>query len=214
MTLLISQSFAESNSLISYDSPSGMTLMDEMGNDVKTFSLSGSHPVLSPDKTKVAFAMRQSDLGTDQLYVMNVDGTNVQQLSHDTRYNMLIGDITWSPDGSKIAYEIGDDGIYMVPVEGHEDPVEIVDRGIEPDWSPDGSKIAFAKSSGRGGGALYTYNVADGTVQTVLQIDNVDLRQPDWFPMVKKSPFITSILMLVKVEAPLNFGPSMRMVRK
>ena len=59
-------------------------------------------------------------------------------------------DVSWSPDGQKIAF-VSNGKIWVVPVKGGE-PVEVktdVDaRAGTLDWSPDGRKIAFSGESG------------------------------------------------------------------
>ena len=61
-------------------------------------------------------------------------------------------DVSWSPDGQKIAF-VSRGKIWVVPAEGGE-PAEVktdVDADAnELDWSPDGRKIAFSGESGMG----------------------------------------------------------------
>ncbi|SRR6266498_1603947 len=88
----------------------------------------------------------------EDIYVVNADGTNVQQLTHKPGPEF---DPMWSPDGQYIVYRDSsrgtnqDDEIYVMNADGSgqtnltNNPAN--DWG--PAWSPDGSKIAF--SSGR-----------------------------------------------------------------
>jgi tricorn protease len=59
-------------------------------------------------------------------------------------------DVSWSPDGQKIAF-VSRSKIWVVPADGGE-PVEVkvdVDSWISKlDWSPDGRKIAFSGDGG------------------------------------------------------------------
>jgi Tol biopolymer transport system component len=56
------------------------------------------YPRYSPDGTKIAFWSQASD-GVPQLWVMNADGSNPQQLTSEG-----IANFSWSTDGTKIAY--------------------------------------------------------------------------------------------------------------
>lgn len=105
---------------------------------------------------------------TNQLYSMNEDGSNVQQLTSDSAFPIL--DAKWSPDGSKIAVVslIGDemtypsfrDAIFIMNADGS-DRYELtqqwlfVDDSIygriqyggarNPVWSPDSRQIAYSR---------------------------------------------------------------------
>jgi Tol biopolymer transport system component len=58
-------------------------------------------PRLSPDESKIAFAWGgPTDTGLLYIYVVNVDGSNLKQLTTTGREARPV----WSPDGSKIAY--------------------------------------------------------------------------------------------------------------
>jgi Tol biopolymer transport system component len=56
---------------------------------------------VSPDRTMVAYS---SYTGTPQIVIASLDGTDVQQVTHDQRG---AADPDWSPDGAAIAYESG-----------------------------------------------------------------------------------------------------------
>jgi dipeptidyl aminopeptidase/acylaminoacyl peptidase len=89
---------------------------------------------------------------------------------------------SWSPDGSRIAFNSGTGDIYIIDVDG---------RGLErvthsertcghlyPDWSPDGTRIAFSRDC-RGGG-VYVVSVGGGPIERVT--DNRRDLQPAWSP--------------------------------
>jgi WD40-like Beta Propeller Repeat len=73
-------------------------------------------PSWSPDGTKIAFARTGTEDGSDGLYIMDSDGTNLTPImngpSHVTGYGT-----TWSPDGTEIAYDTNN-GIAVVPATG------------------------------------------------------------------------------------------------
>jgi Tol biopolymer transport system component len=80
---------------------------------------------------------------TDQIYVMEADGTNVQKLTTGSqKFEPAV-----SPDGSKIAYRSGQD-IWVMSADGSNQTRLTSDgsTNLDPTWSPDGTKIAFATS--------------------------------------------------------------------
>ncbi|MEG8947937.1 TolB family protein [Rosettibacter firmus] len=106
--------------------------------------------------------------GSYQLYSMNEDGSNVQQLTNDPNFPIL--DASWSPDGKKIAVVslVGDEStypfyryaIFIMDAYGRnryqltqqyvyvDDPVygKLTYAGaLHPVWSPDGKQIAYSR---------------------------------------------------------------------
>ena len=90
--------------------------------------------------------------GNFEIYVMDADGGNQQNLSNHPLHDM---EPDWSPDGTKIAF-ISDrnDGVYQIYVMDADgkNQTRLTDgpqEKREPDWSPDGGKIAFTVRADR-----------------------------------------------------------------
>jgi Tol biopolymer transport system component len=83
------------------------------------------------------------------IYVMHADGTHIRRLPLPPWIDS--GNLTWSPDGRKIAFEDWNGGfgaksdIYVVNVDGSGLHL-LVANAVEPAWSPDGRQIAFARN--------------------------------------------------------------------
>ena len=99
---------------------------------------------VSPDGTKIAYSGPDQD-GTSQIFVANLDGTEVRQLTHDVQ---AIGP-AWSPDGMKIAYSgLGDGTVLNIVVvdlaTGETSQITFEDAdAVGPRFSPDGSSIVY-----------------------------------------------------------------------
>jgi Tol biopolymer transport system component len=118
---------------------------------------------------------------------INVDGTGETFLHTPQTFNGL----TWSPDGSQIAF--GDlDGLYVMNSDGT-GLTKIADNpsgDYDPRWAPDGSKIVFARSIGSDS-AIYTVR-PDGTeLSRVDRTPNNADFAPDWSPDGSKILFTT-----------------------
>jgi Tol biopolymer transport system component len=160
-----------------------------------------SAPDWSPDGTRIAFHGSRGSYLSDVL-VINVDGTDEVQLTnstaiydqcgrYDEEYDCPTGIDgafpTWSPDGSKIAFE-GDGRLWVMDSDGsNQTPLGNfwVSYGSEPSWSPDGSKIAFSNS-----GEVVVVN-ANGTGLTTLTSAPGADNSPEWSPDSAKIAFAT-----------------------
>ena len=158
-------------------------------------------PELSPDGTMIAFASdrgnpdaltaRGSYLRAYDLYLAGVDGDEPVQLHGERTFKMRP---SWSPDGSRVAYDGEDpDGepvaetggltpqIWVIPSDGSGPPEMITDApdgALEPAWSPDGSRIAYRTLAD---GRIISM-ATDGSDVTRLT-DSPDFDgQPTWSP--------------------------------
>ncbi len=99
---------------------------------------------ISPDGSRIAFTTDTS--GRSQVWIMDMDGTELRQLTHDP-FEAI--DPTWSPDGARIVYVgfgAGDSrDLFVIDVEGGK-PHKVITEPKDPwnpRWSPDGSRIVY-----------------------------------------------------------------------
>ena len=128
----------------------------------------------SPDGEQIAFVWTKGDTGG--LYVVNADGSNIQQL---TTGDAGVG-TAWSPDGSKIAYSQQDSdnwNIYVINADGSDQQTLANGSGHEvwPMFSPDGSTIVYSVFGNDSPPAIVVAN-ADGTHPSTITGD-----QSGWF---------------------------------
>jgi hypothetical protein len=124
---------------------------------------------------------------TWQLFVMNADGANRQQVTEDNA-----DDITpvWSPDGQRVAFVSQRDDnreIYIVESDGLSaggiGVVNLTQHPAEdwtPAWSPDGQQLAFS-SNRQGSWEIFVID-ADGTNLRQITSDGAGNLSPVWSP--------------------------------
>jgi WD40-like Beta Propeller Repeat len=102
---------------------------------------------LSHDRSRVAFhaSPSKSDANAYEIYVVNIDGTNLQQLTNNS---IIDGHPAWSPDDSRLAYasfrEPGMASIVVMDTSGSE-IADLTPAGVDdndPEFLPDG-RITF-----------------------------------------------------------------------
>lgn len=81
----------------------------------------------------------------DGIYVMRADGSGVRPLWHGGHGLHLTWspNLTWSPDGRRLAFEAGG-GIWTMDATGAH-LARIASHAATPTWSPDGRRIAFTR---------------------------------------------------------------------
>jgi len=163
----------KSNGLIAFErsffsigpDPSGIYTVKPDLTDEKLFpgispNLGAGRPEWSPDGGKLAFQQSTFiNAGTNEIFVINADGSGRLKVTDKAWFNNR--GITWSPNGSQIAY-ISDDGpqaIHIANTDGSGSyqlpgsPTSL--RAV--DWSPDGTKFVYSN-----GEKIFVINT-DGT---------------------------------------------------
>jgi Tol biopolymer transport system component len=149
-------------------------------------------PVYSLDGTRVLFGRTSSTEPQRLLFVANVDGSGIVQVTPEP----LSGISSWSfsPDGrSIVAFASGDQGpvIVVIPSDGKAAPKAFPVFASSPDggdgppmYRPDGSEIMFiGKDPGQVVRGVYALNAATGTVRTlVAPSTNLDIHGASWSP--------------------------------
>lgn len=129
----------------------GLFLMSPDGSGRVTVSEDGMDPAFSPDGARIVFFRRtreydQWDMSTwlpFDIFVMNTDGSGQVQL---TTMSTQLEDPSFSPDGSRIVFQMGTD-IFVMNADGSS-PLNLThspEREANPSFSPDGRKIAFER---------------------------------------------------------------------
>ena len=133
---------------------------------------------------KIAFTSNLN--GKFEIYIMDADGANPTNLIRG-------GGPSWSPDGSQIAFYVGNGIGSDISVVNLDDNSlrsltnNRIDDNIFPAWSPDGTKIAFV--SNRGGNRDIYMMTADGKNPKNLTWDLLEEDRPNWSPDGKKIVF-------------------------
>jgi TolB protein len=129
------------------------------------YSAIDTEPKVNP-KTGNSMVFTSGRSGPQQIYEMNMDGTNVERLSDGTGE---AGNPAWHPDGQIIAfawtrgYAAGAWNVFWMDVASRKytQLTHGEGRNENPSWAPDGRHIVFA-STRAGGSQIYTM-LADGT---------------------------------------------------
>jgi Tol biopolymer transport system component len=154
-------------------------------------------PAWSPDGRRLAFKTAQA--GSNQLAVINADGTGETLLTRTFRFSE--GQPAWSPDATKLLYRrtpenplVQNGDTWLLDVAGSaKDPTQPVTQPVllrtgderYPSYSPDGTQIAFRGDldlvEPSGDEEIYVMN-ADGTNVRQLTSNGDFDSAPSWSP--------------------------------
>ena len=108
-------------------------------------------PTWSPDGHWLAFTLGFMDEGDDEIYLINVDGSDLQRITYDDYGSNYLA---WSPDGQEIAFTTPE--LYILNLsDGSSRRIgETLQETGGLAWSPDGEQIAVRAATADGG---YTF---------------------------------------------------------
>lgn len=162
--------------------------MDVDGNNLKLLisnsdpSIALSHPVVSPDGTKLVFHSTRD--GVDAIWIMDFRTYEITRLTYGAWPD-------WSPDGRSIVYYKNTGGksdIFIINAETSNE-VRLTDdsyKNLWPSWSPDGSMIAYT-SVRESKSDIILRNIYNNKTQNLTDtIDNLDRWKPSWCPDNKR----------------------------
>ena len=165
------------------------------------------YPSWSPDGKHIAFMSRRDGHVIDgrptyEIYVMDADGGNPQNLTNDRNDDRYP---SWSPDSERLVFVSQRPGhfkskflityeIYVMDADGQNEQrlTENRQNDFYPSWSPDGKRIAF--EADREGDfenpEIYVMDADGGNQQRLTENRRSDL-QPAWSPDSKRIAFVS-----------------------
>lgn len=164
--------------------------VDRSGMNVRHLtSMAGveTEPAWSPDGTRIAFAGSATVGSSQDIYVMNADGTNVVNITADMPLSWESSP-AWSPDGKYIAFTslepLGGSRVWTRRSDGSGDPSRVASgtgtNDSHPTWSPDGTKLAFSRIFAGGETDIMTIHF-NGAILTRITVPG-DQLDPVWSP--------------------------------
>ncbi len=184
---VISPSFSPDGARILFanraaDGPTSLWTVDNTGAN-SDLLYAGPNTIVaadwSPDGSSIAFAMAVNQPNEYEVFIMNADGTNAQQLTNGLPG--IGGSLDWSPDGKYLliyAGPQGDKNIFRIDVQA-KTAAQLTNGGnnAASSYSPDGQWIAFNSLRNNDQADIFIMR-ADGS--SMRQV--TDNPEPDWQP--------------------------------
>ncbi len=158
-----------------------------------------THPVWSPDGSKIAFinnhfGVENKNAINFEVYTMNADGSNIKRHTINTAFE---AEICWSPNGQNLAfksYRDKNDEVYLLDLTSGEQTNisnhQARDGG--PVWSNNGKFIYFYSDKDHEKGELYRFKIKN---KKIKRITRNDFRESGavWSPNGKQVAFVSDI---------------------
>jgi Tol biopolymer transport system component len=170
---------------------------------IHTFDQLSPRPVAMSGEGRIVFVGDGGDATTD-LFTMSPDGSDVRRL---TRTPQAEDEPAWSPDATRIAFSLREEGDptsyvigLMAPDGTHRNVIEATrlenhNPVGSPSWSPDGDEVAFA-AYGDGGG-IYAAPTGASSARRLTTAGPPTIRvdsEPVWSPDGTSIAFIRDVL--------------------
>jgi Tol biopolymer transport system component len=181
--------------------------IDQVASRVTERGRFGSYstsPTISPQGDRIAFISNRRAAGNvfDIVVVSAITGERLKTLirGEDSpmfeELNILNPNLSWSPDGSKLALTTKADGKLNLGIIDYEtEAVQLhrfsnVDALASVAWSPDGSKIAFDGNYG-GYQSIFVYDIESRELSNLTRDVFTD-REPTWSPDSETIYFVSN----------------------
>ncbi len=135
----------------------------------------------SPDGNQIVFDSNRD--GLQEIYIMNVDGSNVRRLTHTQTVKYLP---SISPDGKRIvfmSYSDKEEAIYVMNIDGSglQNVTNDKSRNGDPAWSHDSRQIVFHSDRDEDKSEIYVMDRDGSHVKRLTHNKNTDY-VPRWSP--------------------------------
>jgi len=147
---------------------------------------------------QIAFASTRS--GAVEIWLMNTDGSGLKQITHIQEGACQP---RWSPDGMRIVFIspcirhlsyypgaslfiINADGTGLMPLPN------TPGGDYDPSWSPDGTQIAFTSLRNSGIEGIFTLNLQDYKITSLVEDETRAISQPAWSPNGAEIAYVNS----------------------